>query len=828
MSLRSFIVEQVRRRLANRQIVVWFDSEGSFSELIDGFRKDEGVNVLDGRDSVYEARRKTDQTLMALTSAEPGNPDRDVRLLIYLPYARAASFDVGKRDDPFEAYAIMGASFGDDPSHTLQSLARQAMPDLAAEIDRLFAESKPTLQVLEGLRKGQSYPTLKATFQSESAVEIAARILGDESSAGLLDKTAGAASEFARACLTELGFESDDPEKLAGWLLVSELAHDLPDGLPEALSAVKVAPERYRSSITSCCDRMRKHKDWSEGYMSWANRVEHSYHLKQAFEGHRETGQIDTFSFEDSLRLGSVALSAASGDLDAAEVSLRQVAGSIWREQPERTLQWGVAESAVRFLRRLAEVQSDWTAQATSVKAMVNAYVREKGWAEVDRAQRLFEQAAANAPVHEALQPLLDTCRSRYWDWAGAVAQRFQSLVATEGWPPEGIERQQRFFVKHLEPLIASGEHIAWFVVDSLRFEMGRDLQTGLVGKADAKLEPMVTALPTSTPFCMAALLPGAETGWCIRDGVPCIGHRALPDLDKRKALLTERLGDRFAAVRLSEIKKASNAKLADWKKLSLLMIYTEDLDKMGESFDADVAHRYRDGVIGNIVAAADRLAEAGFTYAVVVADHGHILIYELPAGAVQAKPQGQFVLEKRRAYLGKATSTPDGVMRISAERVGIPGNLPEIVFARGLGSFVASTAYYHEGLSLQECVVPVVSFRLKTATTSERPSVALAYKSEKFTSLVFQVTLQNNGLFDCTVAIEVVDPNAKGESAGSIGEFTHRDEHTGEIHLPGGTAIGVPVVVKKVSAKSVLIRVIDPKTGVEFATLTLKNEVMD
>ena len=166
--------------------------------------------------------------------------------------------------------------------------------------------------------------------------------------------------------------------------------------------------------------------------------------------------------------------------------------------------------------------------------------------------------------------------------------------------------------------------------------------------------------------------------------------------------------------------------------------------------------------------------------------------------------------------------------MRISAEKVGIPGNLPEIVFARGLGSFVAGAAYYHEGLSLQECVVPVVSFRLKAGTTSERPSVALSYKSAKFTSLVFQVTLQNTSLFDCTVAIEVVDPNAKGETAGSIGEFAHRDEHTGEVHLPGATAIGVPVVVKMDSAKSVLIKVIDPRTGVEFATLTLKNEVMN
>ena len=46
---------------------------------------------------------------------------------------------------------MFGAVFGDKESESLPSLARQAMPERAAEIDRLFAEGHPTLSMLDNL-----------------------------------------------------------------------------------------------------------------------------------------------------------------------------------------------------------------------------------------------------------------------------------------------------------------------------------------------------------------------------------------------------------------------------------------------------------------------------------------------------------------------------------------------------------------------------------------------------------------------------------------------------------------------------------------------------
>jgi len=94
-----------------------------------------------------------------------------------------------------------------------------------------------------------------------------------------------------------------------------------------------------------------------------------------------------------------------------------------------------------------------------------------------------------------------------------------------------------------------------------------------------------------------------------------------------------------------------------------------------------------------------------------------------------------------------------------------------------------------------------------------------------------FQVTLHNAGLFECAVGIEVVNPNARAPQnavAGSIGDIAERDEHTGAIRLAGGQQVGVPIVVKDEGAKLVEIRAMDPTTGVLYASLRLKNQVME
>ena len=75
--------------------------------------------------------------------------------------AAAAPREEEKMRDPFEVYAMAGAAFGHTEDQKIESLARQAMPQKAEEITRLFREGKPDIALLDVLEKTQRWPLLQ-------------------------------------------------------------------------------------------------------------------------------------------------------------------------------------------------------------------------------------------------------------------------------------------------------------------------------------------------------------------------------------------------------------------------------------------------------------------------------------------------------------------------------------------------------------------------------------------------------------------------------------------------------------------------------------------
>ena len=99
-------------------------------------------------------------------------------------------------------------------------------------------------------------------------------------------------------------------------------------------------------------------------------------------------------------------------------------------------------------------------------------------------------------------------------------------------------------------------------------------------------------------------------------------------------------------------------------------------------------------------------------------ADHGHILLQEIPAGDVVAGPPGEWKLAKRRCYLGDSLGRVPGTVVLPAAKVGINGPVAELVVPAGLRVFAAGEGYFHGGVSPQECV------SLRSASRPSRRSV--------------------------------------------------------------------------------------------------------
>src|SRR5206468_12287921 len=111
-------------------------------------------------------------------------------LLIYVPNARGTTPEA-QQADPFEVFARIGAPFGDEASEHLDSLARVALHDRLADVERLFRESRPTLEMLDGLRGGERFPLVRQALGTDNGVEVAAALLGRADAGQRVQSVAG-------------------------------------------------------------------------------------------------------------------------------------------------------------------------------------------------------------------------------------------------------------------------------------------------------------------------------------------------------------------------------------------------------------------------------------------------------------------------------------------------------------------------------------------------------------------------------------------------------------------------------------------------------------
>jgi hypothetical protein len=318
-------------------------------------------------------------------------------------------------------------------------------------------------------------------------------------------------------------------------------------------------------------------------------------------------------------------------------------------------------------------------------------------------------------------------------------------------------------------------------------------------------------------------------------DLVPALGTRLLKVSDDRMKLLKERYGDRFADVTLGELLSTSVEKFG--KRIGaveLLVVRTQDIDALGENLNLYLARKLMSEMLGDMRRAAGRLAALGFQHLVFSADHGHVLLPEVPAGDVVAGPPGTWLKSKRRCRLGSGLAATPGTVVLRAADVGIQGAAEDICVPVGFKVFSAGEGYFHEGISLQECVVPAVVVRVRTTTTSQgKQEVSIRYRSDRFTSRVIGLKLlYASSLFEEPVRVKVQAHGGTAANAKVVGDAADcdaRDESTHEVTLKPGVETPVPVLVEpEFSGPFVEVRATDPVTGQIWARQKLMNALMD
>lgn len=844
MKFTSFLHKKLIGLLGDRRIVVWYDAEGDFESFAAEFDAP-NCEVLSAKPSILKTRRRADEIYRLMNESE-NFFERDRCLLIYVPCRRGVT-EQEKMRDPLEVYALAGAAFGDSGDQKIESLARQAMPGKAEEITRLFREGRPDIALLDGLEKTQRWPLLNDVFRTETPAEIIALALCNTAKTEQAASKPGCVEELLRLLDSTVGFKQTGGirdwkilrSKVAEYILFSEFVFDFRQELPEAMSAVPRAGTEARSTVYAACERMRSDSSLRENYAELAQEIENGLHLPDLLPKDFDPGERDTFPFEERRLLSRAVAMLIAGDPAAARAVTEKRTRSIWRMDPQRSPAWTTLERAIGLIESASAVSAGLCG-GKKLTGLMAAYT-EGGWSDLDRASRLFETALTACMEEEAIIPIVDFCREIYRETATAVQDTFLAAAQTEGWPPEGIQKQTRIFDEYIAPLLERRERTAFFMVDSLRYEMGRDLREALAKIGEVNISHAAGVIPTVTFTGMAALMPGADGMLrLVEKGgelVPVLGSRLLKTSADRMKLLSDTYGDRFFHTTLDKLLGATQQTAASLKKAEFFVVRTQDPDAVAENLGSWRARRYLSDVIGDIAGAVRWVVSQGFDRVVISSDHGHVMLPEIPAGDVIQPPRGSWLVSKRRCLLGSSLAGSSGTVILKAAQVGIEGDVQEICFPIGFRVFSEGEGYFHGGLSLQEAVVPVITLRAERANdgVAGKPEIEILYRTDRFTSRVIGLKfLLKSDMFGnparARIRIEAyVGSGSKAKVVGEAADCEARDERTREVTLQADKETPVPVLIDpEFDGSEIEIQVSDPDTRVVWAKRKLKNAMLD
>ena len=365
----------------------------------------------------------------------------------------------------------------------------------------------------------------------------------------------------------------------------------------------------------------------------------------------------------DLLGLQGRPFAEACAALEALEAEHAPRRGWMWAVLGDAPLAQALG-SLVALADAAATPLGAGTPQALAERYVAGGYRVDELALEVMAAGR---SAADSAALHAAL-------RAVYRPWLGASAGEFQRAVLADG-----------LSTPQPDPEAVPGR--VWLFSDGLRFDLAARLSSRLEKQGlAAALTWQFSALPGVTSTAKPAVSPvGAELSAGPEFGASYRGSRVTVEVLRRalrdagfEVLQGSDLGDGGAA----------------WTEYG-------NFDGLGHSQGWRLAHHV-EGEISLLAERVGALLTAGFNEVQLVTDHGWLLLpggldkLELPQHLTDAR-KGRCA----RLKAGAATDQPTVPWHFDPD--------VQVAVAPGLGVYVSGQDYEHGGLSLQECVLPVL-----------------------------------------------------------------------------------------------------------------------
>lgn len=823
-----YVRERITRLLREHGVVVWYDTERAFGGVYESLEVPAGSKLaLEG--GYFRLRESAEEH----TAAFRYGGSADTSLLVYVPAP-----PLPDKQNLLYPLECLGERF----ERTLRQEASTALRDQvpSARIQEWFEVEGLTLEKLDELvSAGTEIGSLAVVFGDATASQVAWRFLENRDNRTLAEiEAAGQFVPLRDLLTTEFGVRL--PEKIeesgalrdafAERVLLYEFLDDL-DEIPAELESI--APPRKRTQIAACRELARRLRDsqaLADSYERWALSSEKQFGLAEIEYDPARLGQHDTFPFEERLALGHAYTLAASERWDDARRWIEQRQRGFWvRHDEGRGGEWRVAELSVE-LWLAAEEKSRTFPASDDPRRWLSWYTAgsdEAGW-QPDQLARKLAALRTSWLDRPNLGEMATQALERASELEHQAAERFVDAVAAQPEELSSAPSQLDIFRRQVVPSLDAGRKTALVLADALRFEMGHELFEMLGDGGELTLQFAFATLPTLTKVGMAALVPGAEDGLELaEDGKKVVparnGHR-LRKLADRRERYRAAYGDRVGDITLDDCLGVNTNRLRELvEEADLLLLLSQDLDEIGETDKAYRAANLMGQILSNLHGAIRRLANAGVEEFIVTADHGYLLREDLTDADKLDVPSGEILETHRRCVLGRGLGAGEHHVVLRCADVGLGGSL-ELAFPRGVNVFRkggGNLAYLHGGISLQECVVPVLRYVPEIATrTAGRPTLELAVVGERVTNRYFPVMLSYHAgdLFDQDEARRFrIEATVQGDVVGRpLGATVGYREAGNAVELRSGeeTAITMGITEDLEGEGKLEIRVFDTELG--------------
>lgn len=480
---------------------------------------------------------------------------------------------------------------------------------------------------------------------------------------------------FRAACRTQYGF---DPES-DGELVAAEYLAEANGSWNAVWTRFALSPKRY----SGCVELLRKVAppgifDRDEGYPAKNSDAEKQLRTELAKAAKKDAATARARILE----------------LEKEHGARRQW---VWSELGEAPL-----ACSMEHLAQCAKSTGN-ALGATSLEDMISRYTKHGYEADLAAWQAY---AAADSTDAKLIGNLL---RAIYLPWLESAGETFAKLC-------------ERSPLRSLWAQTASpgaGECVLF--ADGLRFDVAKLLEAELGRNGmSVDVKARICGLPSVTPTAKPAvspitgLLQGTDSGADFRPAVSATG----------KPLQAESFRELLSSLDIQSLSASETGDPdgASWTEFGAL-------DRLGHDEGARLAKRIREEVkmLGERVYA---LLEAGWKTVRIVTDHGWLW---LPGGL----PKSELPAYLAESRWGRCAALKGNA---STELQTVPWHYEpsvSIALAPGISCFRAGTEYAHGGLSVQECVVPVLTVTLPTET------LGVSIKSVKWTGMMCRVSAE-------------------------------------------------------------------------------------